>query len=202
MTDFLAMNSLKKYLTPLATALIVFSLSSCDSSPDNPQSRTTDSPRPNTTQTASPISPDSPPATPTVTPQKTPATSQSANTTPQAANTITLNIYNADSQCQNLVPEKVAVSADNPAESAVGNVLKQTDSADFELAGYRVQVNPNNGIATVDFRLSPNSRRQFVSLSSCEQFALFGSIRKTLTDNSQLKIKEVRFTEQGQEIVL
>jgi hypothetical protein len=50
--------------------------------------------------------------------------------------------------------------------------------------------------------LSPNSRRQFVSLSTCEQFALFGSLRKTLTDNSPLKIKGVRFTERGQDIVL
>jgi hypothetical protein len=68
------------------------------------------------------------------------------------------------------------------------------------LSGYRVRV--NNGVATVDLRLSPQSKRNFVSLSSCEQFALFGSVRKTLTNNSQWKIKEVRFTEKGEAIVI
>ncbi|NEQ15875.1 MAG: sporulation/spore germination protein, partial [Moorea sp. SIO3E2] len=33
-------------------------------------------------------------------------------------------------------------------------------------------------------------------------FALFGSLRKTLTANSQLNIKDVRFTEQGEDIYL
>ncbi|MFM6369036.1 MAG: sporulation/spore germination protein, partial [Dolichospermum sp.] len=40
------------------------------------------------------------------------------------------------------------------------------------------------------------------SLSSCEQFALFGSVRKTLMSNSEWKIKDVRFTERGEDIVL
>jgi hypothetical protein len=94
----------------------------------------------------------------------------------------------------------VDVPAENPAQAAVGKVLKQADSGDFDLAGYRVKVNPESRVATVDFRLSPNSKRQFSSLSSCEQFAMFGSLRKTLTDNTQLKIKNVRFTNQGAEI--
>ncbi|MFO0142950.1 MAG: sporulation/spore germination protein, partial [Aphanizomenon sp.] len=38
--------------------------------------------------------------------------------------------------------------------------------------------------------------------SSCEQFALFSSIRKTLISNAQWKIKEVRFTERGEDIML
>jgi hypothetical protein len=143
--------------------------------------------------------------TPTQLQSQTPLTSQPSNTTDsiaQAKGTVTLTIYQADNQCQTLVPETVAVPATRVVDTAVGEVLKQADSGDFDLAGYRVQVNSNSGVATVDFRLSPNSRRQFVSLSSCEQFALFGSLRKTLTDNSRLKIKNVRFTQQGQEIVL
>ncbi|MBD2021984.1 hypothetical protein H6F43_17535, partial [Leptolyngbya sp. FACHB-36] len=59
-----------------------------------------------------------------------------------------------------------------------------------------------NGVATVDLRLPANAKRRFVSLSTCEQLALFGSIRKTLTSNRQWKIKSVRFTEKGQPIVL
>ncbi|HEY9600403.1 MAG TPA: sporulation/spore germination protein [Allocoleopsis sp.] len=140
--------------------------------------------------------------------QKTPTAKQSSNTTStkaastaQSDKTVTLKIYRADSQCQNLVPETAAVPSANPVNSAIGKVIEEANSSDFELAGYRVDVN-KNGVATVDLRRSPNSQRQFASLSACEQFALFGSLRKTLTANSQLKIKDVRFTEQGKQISL
>jgi hypothetical protein len=140
--------------------------------------------------------------------QKTPIAAQSSKTkatqaaaTTQSNKTVSLKIYRADSQCQNLVPETAAVPSTSPVNAAVGKVIEGANSSDFELAGYRVNVN-NNGVATVDLRRSPNSQRQFASLSACEQFALFASLRKTLTDNSQLKIKDVRFTEQGQEIGL
>ncbi len=117
-------------------------------------------------------------------------------------NTIALNIYHPDSQCETLIPEKVAVSADTPVTNAVGKVLELATSSDFDLAGYRVNLDLNKRVVTIDFRLSPNTKRQFVSLSTCEQFALFGTLRKTLIDNPQLKIKDVRFTNQGQEIRL
>ncbi len=117
-------------------------------------------------------------------------------------NTIALNIYHPDSQCETLIPEKVAVSADTPVTNAVGKVLELATSSDFDLAGYRVNLDLNKRVVTIDFRLSPDSKRQFVSLSTCEQFALFGTLRKTLIDNPQLKIKDVRFTHQGQEIRL
>lgn len=117
-------------------------------------------------------------------------------------NTIALNIYHPDSQCQTLIPEKVAVSADTPVTNAVGKVLELGNSRDFDLAGYRVNLDINKRVVTIDFRLSPDSQRQFVSLSMCEQFALFGSLRKTLIDNPQLKIKDVIFTNQGREIRL
>lgn len=199
------MNPLRKYLAPLITGLIVLSLSSCTSSPTNRQSDKANSPTqemgnvPSTTLSAKSATTPAQPQT------QTPVTRQPLNTTgsiAQAKDTVTLTIYQADNQCQTLVPEKVAVPATRIVDTAVGEVLKQADSGDFDLAGYRVQVNSNSGVATVDFRLAPNSRRQFVSLSSCEQFALFGSLRKTLTTNSQLKIKNVRFTQQGQEIVI
>ncbi|HBB34655.1 MAG TPA: sporulation/spore germination protein [Cyanobacteria bacterium UBA8803] len=120
----------------------------------------------------------------------------------KATKTIALNIYYVDSQCETLVPEKVAVAANSPVNAAVGKLLERASSSDFDLAGYRVNLDANRGIATIDFRLSPDSKRQFVSLSQCEQFALFGSLRKTLTANPQLKIKEVRFTDQGERIFL
>lgn len=199
------MNPLRKYLAPLITGLIVLSLSSCTSSPTNRQSDEANSPTHETGNVPSTKLSARSATTPAQPQTQTPVTRQPSNTTgsiAQAKDTVTLTIYQADNQCQTLVPEKVAVPATRVVDTAVGEVLKQADSGDFDLAGYRVQVNSNSGVATVDFRLAPNSRRQFVSLSSCEQFALFGSLRKTLTTNSQLKIKNVRFTQQGQEIVI
>ncbi|AFZ11950.1 hypothetical protein Cri9333_1036 [Crinalium epipsammum PCC 9333] len=115
-------------------------------------------------------------------------------------NSITATIYQADNQCQNLVPKKVVIPAKNSLQAALGEVLEPRNS-DFILAGYRVSVNSNR-VATVDLRVAPDSQRTFTSLSSCEQFALFGSIKKTLTNNPTWKIKEVRFTQQGEEIYL
>jgi hypothetical protein len=83
---------------------------------------------------------------------------------------------------------------------AIGKIFKEQNTADFSVSGYRV--NKKNGIVIVDIRLSPESKRQVSSLSSCEQFALFSSIRKTLISNAQWKIKEVRFTERGEDIML
>ncbi|MFO5440834.1 MAG: hypothetical protein ACLBM4_19770 [Dolichospermum sp.] len=83
---------------------------------------------------------------------------------------------------------------------AIGKIFKGQNTADFSVSGYRINV--KNRVATVDIRVSPESKRQLSSLSSCEQFALFGSVRKTLISNSEWKIKDVRFTERGEDIVL
>ncbi|MEA5580841.1 sporulation/spore germination protein [Nodularia harveyana UHCC-0300] len=113
---------------------------------------------------------------------------------------VNVTLYTIDSQCQELIPQPISVPAAEALTDTVGKIIEQQDRADFELSGYRVEV--TNGIATIDFRLSPQSKRQFVSLSSCEQFALFGSLRKTLMSNAEWEIKDVRFTEQGEEIVI
>ena len=115
-------------------------------------------------------------------------------------NKVPVTIYQIDNQCNNLVPKQVALSKGNTLEAAIGEVIEQENSADFDLVGYRATINNQTRIATVDLRLDPNSVRKFASLSSCEQFALFGSLRKTLTHNSQWQVKQVVFTEQGQEI--
>ncbi len=96
----------------------------------------------------------------------------------------------------------MAVSVEDPIEAAVGKVLEARNSADFTVAGYRIDIDPSTGVATVDMRLTPGSQRRFVSMSSCEQFALFGSLRRTLTENRQWGINEVRFTDRGEEIIL
>ena len=219
------MNRLKNYFIPFISGVLVLNLSSCTSPPtvkrdsaNLPTTETTNTPLTNQLEsTPTPVpsqtpvasQPDSAPTTPAPVERQKPVTSQpltktgtKATTTTQAQNTISLNIYQADNQCQTLVPEKVAVPAGSPVDAAVGKVLEKASSGDFDLAGYRVNVNSQSGVATVDLRLAPNAQRQFLSLSTCEQFALFGSLRKTLVDNAQLKIKDVRFTEQGQDLEL
>ena len=223
------METEKKYIYSLILAAIVFAISSCSSSPQTEEQSSnssnispTDTPAiPNTAADNStlsptpnpekletqkleaekpqikPLTPNSP--SPQNSPIPTPGKIAAAPTNP-ANRTINATLYTSDPQCQKLVAQKVELPANEPVESAVGKIIEKQDSGDFNLSGYRV--NLKNGIATVDFRLSPNSQRQLSSLSSCEQFALFNSLRTTLTRNPQWKIKDVRFTEKGQEIVL
>jgi len=146
--------------------------------PDNPvetSSPSSSPPQANPDSTTSLIAQPDSSIVPEVNPASTPQPTDTVKT-------ITLNIYRTDSQCETLIP-----------------VVAQVSSGDLDLAGYRV--NLNNGIATIDLRLSPDSQRQFVSLSICEQLALFGGIRKTLVENPRLNIQDVRFTDKGQDIV-
>ncbi|HIK13162.1 MAG TPA: sporulation/spore germination protein, partial [Oscillatoriaceae cyanobacterium M33_DOE_052] len=143
--------------------------------------------------------PVSPSPRPPVSPSPPPPVSPSTASNPQ---TVTVTIYKPDPLCQELIPEQVAVSAEQPIEAAVGKVLEARNSADFTVAGYRININPSTGVATVDMRLTPGSQRRFVSMSSCEQFSLFGSLRRTLIENRQWGIEEVRFTDRGEEIIL
>jgi Sporulation and spore germination len=115
-------------------------------------------------------------------------------------NTVPVTIYQADNQCETLIPQQVEVSADNTLEAAVGAVIDRWNSGDFTFAGYRVSVDDTTGIATIDLRVDPNSPRQIISLSSCERFALFGSLSETLTQNPDWQISKVQFTEKGEQI--
>ncbi len=205
------LSTSKRYIFTFMVMAIAASVSSCGS---NPTSNNPDSTTANVTPTPSSETPA--PATPTPTKsqvpftatpgeetpssQETPTQNKTSSTTSAAGKTTDVTVYTSDTQCQELVPQKVELPAQEPVAAAVGKILKQQDNGDFNFSGYRVNV--NNGVATVDLRLSPQSQRQITSLSSCEQFALFGSLRKTLTSNPQWGIKDVRFTEKGEEIVL
>lgn len=120
---------------------------------------------------------------------------------PEPIKTVKLNLYQPDIECKKLIPEPVTVESDRSMDAAVSKVLQARNTADFTVSGYRVTVD-NNGLATVDLRLNPDSRRQFISLSMCEQFALFGSLRETLTNHPDWQIKAVQFTERGKLIQL
>ncbi len=186
------MHKLLFYFVPLTISVV---LSSCGTAPSN-------SPVASSPETSPSVAP-SPSLSPA--PKKIPpaasGTSQPLQTASVAsAKTIPVSVYKLDSQCRDFVAEKTAVSASQPIAGAVGKVLENADSADFSLSGYRVNV--ASGVATVDLRVAPDSKRTLVSLSSCEQMAIFGSLRKTLTSNAQWKIKSVRFTDRGKEVIL
>ncbi len=168
------------------SGIMLLCLISCTSASDSPRQP---SPVP-----PSPTAPAATPSSPSPSPE--PSKSQSFTSTPTPAATIAATIYRIDNRCENFVSEKVALPATKSVEAAVGKVLQQQDNTEFSLAGYRVTIDPA-GIATIDLRVSPESHRKLVSLSSCEQMALFGSLRKTLLENSSWKIKDVRFSSQG-----
>jgi hypothetical protein len=201
------MNTTNKYFLPLIFVTIIVSLSSCSS---NPTARNIDSGTPSSTiaptNSSSSQTPDQIPSVAQLrekSPNKeSPKENTPSSSTPKVAVSRTTNVtlYTSDTQCQQLIPEKVSVPAEEPVTNVVSKILEKRDTSDFSLSGYRVNI--KDGIAIVDLRISPDSKRQIASLSSCEQFALFGSLRKTLTSNAQWNIKEVRFTERGEDIVL
>ncbi|MEH1936389.1 MAG: sporulation/spore germination protein [Nostoc sp.] len=201
------MNTTQRYFLPLIFVTMIVSLSSCSS---KPTARNIDSgtPSPTTTPTNS-VSSQTSSQIPSVAQlrekspnQESPKENRPSSSIPKAvtSKTTSVTLYTSDTQCQELIPEKLLVPAEEPVTNVVSKILEKRDTSDFSLSGYRVNI--KNGIATVDLRISPDSKRQIASLSSCEQFALFGSLRKTLTSNAQWNIKEVRFTERGEDIVL
>jgi hypothetical protein len=168
-------------------------ISSCDST--NTANNTTPEITPNSQINSSPAKEPEKSPTPAVEPYSTDANSKAIS-----GKTTNVTLYTSDDQCQDLIAKKADVSVQSPMNEAVGKIFKEQDTADFSVSGYRINI--NNGVATVDVRISPDSKRQISSLSSCEQFALFASVRKTLISNSQWKIKDVRFTERGENITL
>ena len=69
------------------------------------------------------------------------------------------------------------------------------------LVGYRLRIDRDLGIATVDLRASGNSRQKLQNLSSCQMLGLFGGVRQTLTSYDPWQIKTVRFTELGEDLL-
>lgn len=118
----------------------------------------------------------------------------------QPSEMVTVSVYSIDAQCNGFVEESIEVPGDQAISEAVGKAMSSVDYNAFKLAGYQVDVNGRT--ATVDMQLAPGSERQFVSLSSCEQRALFGSVEETLLNNDDWGVEAVKFTQGGKEILL
>ncbi len=174
------MNSIPSFLTVGILSLTILGLSSCSTPPVE-----TESP-----QSPTPEATVSPPPTPE--PQKQ---------TLSPADTVPVTIYQVDSQCSELVPRQITLPKEQVLERAIAEVLAQQSSSDFTL-NYRIKVEADQQVVTIDFRVPTNADRTFNSLSSCEQLALFGGLRKTITSNPNWQINQVIFTERGEEISL
>lgn len=119
-------------------------------------------------------------------------------------NLISVTFYTPTISCEDYEGTKKAIAKAEAVPQVVDLLLSQQvpELISFELAGYRVQQDAENKRVTIDFRRRSGARRQFISLSICEQRVLFGSLRRTLLDNPVLEIESVRFTEQGNPIEL
>jgi hypothetical protein len=116
-------------------------------------------------------------------------------------NTLTVAVYKVDNQCQTLKPETVTGPNNQLMSSAVNEVLNQQIFSSLGLVGYRLSVDRELGIATVDLRAAGNSRQKLQNLSSCQMLGLFGGVRQTLISNAPWQIKTVRFTELGEDLL-
>jgi hypothetical protein len=114
---------------------------------------------------------------------------------------VTVTVYKVDNLCQNLKPETVTGPDNQLMSLAVNEVLKQQIFDSLGLVGYRLRIDRNLRIATVDLRASGNSRQKLQNLSSCQMLGLFGGVRQTLTSYDPWPIKTVRFTELGKDIL-
>ncbi|MEG3844769.1 hypothetical protein [Microcoleus sp. herbarium14] len=116
-------------------------------------------------------------------------------------NTLTVAIYKVDNLCQSLKPETVTGPDNQLMSSAVNEVLNQQIFSSLGLVGYRLRIDRDLGIATVDLRASGTSRQKLQNLSSCQMLGLFGGVRQTLSSYAPWQIKTVRFTELGEDIL-
>ncbi|MGF1491036.1 MAG: hypothetical protein ACFBSC_00990 [Microcoleaceae cyanobacterium] len=199
------MSSMRYRVIPWVIFCAILSLQGCQgfgensSDPENPSvntletGETTPDSAPSGSFAVSDTVPDSTKAQPeTPPPLKQPTTS---------ADTTSITLYSVDSNCDALVPQKVIAPSGNSLEFAVAQVFDLNTNEDFPLS-YRLEVDSDHQAVTIDLRIPTTSPRPLTALSACEQLALFGSLRKTLTENPQWQVHQVHFTHAGKEVAL
>ena len=188
----------KSCATGLALTLSLI-VSGCATAPEKVVEEPTVKPTPIEVPKEEPPAPIEPDAKPPVTAQ--PDVQVDEGKQPAAeSEMVTVSVYTIDDQCNEFIENTVQVPGDQAISEAVGQAMGAVEYNAFKLDGY--QVNVSGSTAVVDMRLSPSSERQFVSLSSCEQRALFGSVEETLLNNPDWNVKDVKFTDGGKELVL
>lgn len=124
------------------------------------------------------------------------------NAAPGATTIVT--IYEIDQTCENLIPVEITVPSDQLLDASIASILTRSSPADLSPLAYTLSIDGATGQATLDLRPNPSStsQRSLQSLSSCEQLALLGSLRETLLRHPEWGIQSVRFTEEGEPLLL
>ncbi|MBF2086350.1 hypothetical protein [Thermoleptolyngbya sp. C42_A2020_037] len=103
-------------------------------------------------------------------------------------------IYLPDPNTQELVPQSVLVTADEPVAGAVTQIVESYEGQDVGITGYEVNVNEAAKEAEINFAINnPRGGRAFQSLSSANQYCLFEAIRETLLTQPSYGIQQVIF---------
>jgi hypothetical protein len=112
--------------------------------------------------------------------------------------------YGINTNCDGFEAQGELLVSPDRLDGLVGQLLQAPQQAvnALDLTGYRVQRAPDSSTVTIDFRIAPDSPRQLVSLSACEQMMLLGSLRQTLLENPALGIDTVRFSDRGEPLRL
>lgn len=112
---------------------------------------------------------------------------------------IPTTIYLPDPQTYRLEPQIVPVDSDAPVAGIVGQIISSYEGQEVGIEGYDVAVDQANQVARVNFDVdSERNGREFYSLSSANQVALFESIRETLLTNPEYQIDEIIFSANGE----
>ncbi|HEY9624793.1 MAG TPA: hypothetical protein V6C78_30985 [Crinalium sp.] len=107
-------------------------------------------------------------------------------------------VYLPDPQTQQLVPQSVLVTTDEPAAGAVAQIMHAYQGQDVGIRGYEVTVNNATHEADVNFNINnPRGARSFESLSSANQYALFEAIRETLLSQPVYSVNDIIFRANG-----
>lgn len=112
---------------------------------------------------------------------------------------IPTTIYLPDPQTYQLEPQTVPVDSNAPVAGVVGQIINSYEGQEVGIEGYDVAVDQASQIARVNFDVSgERNGREFYSLSSANQVALFESIRETLLTNPEYQINEIIFSANGE----
>jgi len=117
-------------------------------------------------------------------------------------NATTVMVYRLTSDCEGYQPEPVQVAEAEALDQTVALILAEQTFPEFTLSGYRVTVDPDTKIVTIDLRVARTSRRVLNSLSLCEQKAMLGSLKETLVNHPDWEIEAVDFTNRGHRLIL
>lgn len=112
--------------------------------------------------------------------------------------------YGINANCDGFEAQGEVLIHPDRLDGLVGQLLQAPQQAvnALDLTGYRVQRESDGSTVTIDFRIAPDSQRQLVSLSACEQMMLLGSLRETLLENPALGVETVRFSDRGEPVRL